>query len=76
MSRFGRKIGKVTYDILRGANATVSGGVESAKKVEKTAQEEIISVQFLIELGHFQQKLILFLGIFQQQKLTFFEQAQ
>jgi len=23
LSRFGRKIGKVTYDILRGANATV-----------------------------------------------------
>ena len=32
---FGSKIASATYDILRGVNATVWGGVEGAEKVEK-----------------------------------------
>ena len=47
---FDRKITKTTYDILRGANATIWGGGESAEKVEKITKTRLSAVDALIGL--------------------------
>jgi hypothetical protein len=45
-----RKIGKATYDILRGTNATVWGGLESAEKVGKIAKTGLSGADAIIGL--------------------------
>jgi len=49
---FGSKIVGVTYDILRGVNATVWGGVEGAEKVEKIVKTGISGADIVIGTSH------------------------
>jgi hypothetical protein len=49
---FGSKIAIVTYDILRGVNANIWGGVEGAKKVEKIVKTGISGADVVIGTSH------------------------
>ena len=49
---FGRKIFGATYDILRGVNATVWGGVEEAEKVGKIVKTGISGADIIIGTSH------------------------
>ena len=49
---FGSKIVGATYDILRGANATVWGGVEGAEKVGKIVKTGISGAYIVIGTSH------------------------
>ena len=49
---FGSKIVGATYDILRGANATVWGGVEGAEKVGKIVKTGISGADVVIGTSH------------------------
>ena len=49
---FGSKIAGVTYDIVRGINATVWGGVEGADKVEKIIKTGVSGADFVIGTSH------------------------
>lgn len=49
---FGSKIIVVTYDILRGANATVWGGVQEAEKVGKIVKTGISGADVVIGTSH------------------------
>jgi len=48
----GSKIAKTTLDILRGANATVWGGVEEAEKVGKIVKTGISGADVVIGTSH------------------------
>jgi hypothetical protein len=49
---FGSKIVVATYDILRGVNATVWGGVEGAEKVGKIVKTGISGADIVIGTSH------------------------
>ena len=49
---FGSKIATATYDILRGVNATIWGGVEGAEKVEKIVKTGISGADIVIGTSH------------------------
>jgi len=49
---FGEKIVKVTYDMLRGLNATVWGGVEEAEKVSKIVKTGVSGADVIIGTSH------------------------
>ena len=49
---FGRKIARATYDILRGVNATVWGGVEEAEKVGKIVKTGLSGADVVIGTSH------------------------
>jgi hypothetical protein len=49
---FGRKIFVTTYDILRGVNATVWGGVEEAEKVGKIVKTGLSGADIVIGTSH------------------------
>lgn len=49
---FGSKIVGATYDILRGANANVWGGVESAEKVGKIVKTGLSGADVVIGTSH------------------------
>ena len=49
---FGSKIVGATYDILRGVNATVWGGVEGADKVGKIVKTGISGADVVIGASH------------------------
>ena len=49
---FGSKIVSVTYDILRGVNATVWGGVEEAEKVGKIVKTGVSGADVVIGTSH------------------------
>lgn len=49
---FGSKIVTVTYDILRGVNATVWGGVEGAEKAGKIVKTGISGADVVIGTSH------------------------
>ena len=49
---FGSKIGVVTYDILRGVNTTVWGGVLEAEKVGKIVKTGISGADVVIGTSH------------------------
>lgn len=49
---FGSKIVGVTYDVLRGVNATVWGGVESAEKVGKIVKTGISGADVVVGTSH------------------------
>lgn len=49
---FGSKIARTTYDILRGVNATVWGGVEGAEKVGKIVKTGISGADVVIGTSH------------------------
>lgn len=49
---FGSKIFGATYDILRGVNATVWGGVEEAEKVGKIVKTGISGADVIIGTSH------------------------
>ena len=49
---FGSKITGATYDILRGVNATVWGGVEGAEEVEKIVKTGISGADVVIGTSH------------------------
>ena len=49
---FGSKIAAVTYDILRGVNANIWGGVEGAEKVEKIVKTGISGADVVIGTSH------------------------
>ena len=49
---FGSKIAGVTYDILRGVNATLWGGVEEAEKVGKIVKTGISGADVVIGTSH------------------------
>jgi hypothetical protein len=46
------KIFRVTYDICRGVNATIWGGVEGAEKVEKIVKTGISGADVVIGTSH------------------------
>jgi hypothetical protein len=48
----GRKIVSVTYDILRGVNATLWGGVEGAEKAGKIIKTGLSSADVFIGTSH------------------------
>ena len=52
MAFFGSKIVGATYDILRGANATIWGGVEGAEKVAKIVKTGIAGADVVIGTSH------------------------
>ncbi len=47
-----RKIGTVTYDILRGVNATVWGGVQEAEKVGTIVKTGMTGADIMIGTSH------------------------
>ena len=49
---FGSKIASVTYDIARGVNATVWGGVEGAEKVGKIVKTGLSGADVIIGTSH------------------------
>jgi hypothetical protein len=49
---FGSKIAGATYDILRGLNATVWGGVEGAEKVGKIVKTGLSGADVVIGTSH------------------------
>ena len=49
---FGSKIAHLTYDILRGVNATVWGGVEGAEKAGKIVKNGITGADVIIGTSH------------------------
>ena len=49
---FGSKIARATYDILRGLNATVWGGVEEAEKVGKIVKTGVSGADVVIGTSH------------------------
>ena len=49
---FGSKIAKVTYDIARGINTTVWGGVEGAEKVGKIVKTGLSGADVVIGASH------------------------
>lgn len=49
---FGSKIISVTYDILRGVNSTVWGGVEEADKVNKIVKTGLSGADIVIGTSH------------------------
>jgi hypothetical protein len=49
---FGQKIVGVTYDILRGVNATVWGGVEGAEKAGKIVKAGLSGADVVIGTSH------------------------
>ena len=49
---FGSKIGRTTYDILRGVNATVWGGVEEAEKVGKIVKTGLSGADVIVGTSH------------------------
>jgi hypothetical protein len=49
---FGKKIVVVTYDILRGVNATVWGGVKEAEKVGKIVKTGLSGADVVIGTSH------------------------
>jgi hypothetical protein len=49
---FGRKIFTVSYDILRGVNTTVWGGVEEAEKVGKIVKTGLSGADIVIGASH------------------------
>lgn len=49
---FKSKIVTVTYDILRGVNATIWGGVEGAEKVEKIVKTGVSGADVVIGTSH------------------------
>lgn len=49
---FGSKIIRVTYDILRGVNATVWGGVEGAEKVGTIVKTGLSGTDIIIGTSH------------------------
>lgn len=49
---FGSKIGRAAYDILRGVNATVWGGVEEAGKVGKIVKTGLSGADVVVGTSH------------------------
>ena len=49
---FGSKIASVTYDIARGVNATVWGGMEGAEKVGKIVKTGLSGADVIIGTSH------------------------
>lgn len=49
---FGSKIGRATYDILRGVNSTVWGGVEEAEKVGKIVKTGLSGADVVVGTSH------------------------
>ena len=49
---FGSKIGRVSFDILSGINATVWGGVEEAEKVSKIVKTGLSGADVVIGTSH------------------------
>ena len=49
---FGSKIDRVTFDILRGINVTVWGGVEEAEKVSKIVKTGLSGADVIIGTSH------------------------
>lgn len=49
---FGSKVAGATYDILRGVNATVWGGVEGAEKVGKIIKTGISGADVVVGTSH------------------------
>ncbi len=52
MIMFGSKIVSVSYDILRGVNATVWGGVQEAEKVGKIVKTGVSGADVVIGTSH------------------------
>lgn len=48
----GREIGRATYDILRGVNATVWGGVEGSEKASKIIKTGLSGADVVIGTSH------------------------
>ena len=51
-SMFGSKIADVTYDILKGVNATVWGGVKEAGKVGKIVKTGLSGADVVVGVSH------------------------
>ena len=49
---FGLKIVSVLYDILRGVNVTIWGGVQEAKKVGKIVKTGLSGADIVIRTNH------------------------